>query len=85
MNDLVRTSLPLAKKRNKGTINSWSVLVWNDSLVVVGQIGKAYIRTSQIVVLDLRNMLVETVNSVYSLGEPHSASFKKADITLVKG
>ena len=55
-------------KPHKGTIEHWHVIRMIYAYAIVGIIDGKRIRTSEIVTL--KNNKVETLNSVYQLGEP---------------
>ena len=55
-------------KPHKGTIENWHVISMIYAYAIVGIIDGKRIRTSEIVTL--KHKKVETLNSVYQLGEP---------------
>lgn len=55
-------------KPHKGTIENWHVISMIKACSIVGIIDGKRIRTSEIVTLKANK--VETLNSVYQLGEP---------------
>lgn len=55
-------------KPHKGKIDGWYIVPWGDSRVICGVQDGHFIRTS--VIVHLNAGTVETLNSVYTLGEP---------------
>jgi hypothetical protein len=54
-------------KPYKGHIENWYIQVRREMLVIIGEIGEDYIRTSAVAMLTMN--MVETLNSTYSLGK----------------
>lgn len=71
-----------ADKRQGGTIDGWDIVNFRgdpDSKVVIGHVkndgvwgDEPYLRTSLIVSIDLENKVLETLNTIYTLGEPYA-------------